>query len=168
MTQNWKRQRLEDCGIAVPNSARYVAADLSVKPLREALNESGFDPNAPAFFAWLGVTPYLAPTSVLSTLGAIDDLTKPGGGVVFDYLLPRSLVGARERASLAIVSILVGISGEPFRAFFAPDTLAETLRQIGFRDVQNFGPNELNPMYFMNRTDGLQIGQAGHIMKAIN
>jgi hypothetical protein len=41
------------------------------------------------------------------------------------------------------------------------------LRKIGFTDVQDTGPEEINALFFKNRTDKLLVGNFGHLMKAI-
>ena len=85
-TQAMKRRRLADAGVAVPDGVTYVAIDFATDALGPTLRTAGLD--APAFFAWLGVTPYLEPDTVLATLDAVAPFTAGGGGVVFDYSVP--------------------------------------------------------------------------------
>src|SRR5665213_2889961 len=58
-TQLWKRQLLEAGGIAPPHRLTYAPVDFERESLPGQLLEAGFDPQAPSFFAWLGVVPYL-------------------------------------------------------------------------------------------------------------
>jgi len=37
----------------------------------------------------------------------------------------------------------------------------------GFRAVDDLGANEINARYFAGRSDGLQVGEAGRIAKAV-
>src|ERR1700678_242729 len=58
-TQAWKREQLEAAEIPLPSSLAFVPVDFERRSLEAGIKESGFDVNAPAFFSWLGVTPYL-------------------------------------------------------------------------------------------------------------
>ena len=68
-TQAWKLERLQTASIALPSSG---------------LEQGGFDSGSPAFFSWLGVTPYLTRESRMATLRFIAQLP-PGSGVAFDF-----------------------------------------------------------------------------------
>jgi methyltransferase (TIGR00027 family) len=58
-TQEWKRELLRRSCIAIPDSLTFTPVDFETQSLAELLAETGFDRTAPAFFAWLGVVPYL-------------------------------------------------------------------------------------------------------------
>src|ERR1700733_14197321 len=58
-TQAWKRERLLAANIEIPSSLTFVPIDFEQQTLDGGLTNTGFDANAPAFFSWLGVTPYL-------------------------------------------------------------------------------------------------------------
>ena len=68
-TQAWKRNRLETTGIPVPADLTYVPVDFEKRAVPECLSEAGFQRNAPTFFSWLGVTPYLTPEAFNATVG---------------------------------------------------------------------------------------------------
>jgi len=50
-TQSFKRQRMSECGLTVPDNVHFVTADLAGKGLDEVLGRSTFKPAEPAFFA---------------------------------------------------------------------------------------------------------------------
>jgi hypothetical protein len=56
--------------------------------------------------------------------------------------------------------------GEPFKSFFEPNQLAEQVRQLGFAEVSDFGPDEAAARYFAGRTDGLRPLASEHLMRA--
>ena len=58
-TQAWKRERLSLAGIAVPSSLTFAPVDFERQTLEDGLSRAGFELREPAFFSWLGVTPYL-------------------------------------------------------------------------------------------------------------
>jgi methyltransferase (TIGR00027 family) len=165
-TQEWKRRQLEEARIAVPPSVTYAPVDFERQTLAEGLRLAGFDSAKPTFFSWLGVTMYLTEDAVMSTFGFIA-ATPPGGGVAFDYAVPRSSLGLLGRIALDAVSRRVARAGEPFRTFFEPAALAERLRGIGFASVEDLGADEINARYFKNRPDKLRImGRIGRLMSA--
>ena len=63
-TQAGKRQRLAQTQVALPTWLVFVPADFERDDLRHALAGAGFQQDAPAFFTWLGVVPYLTPQAV--------------------------------------------------------------------------------------------------------
>src|SRR5579864_4150569 len=67
-TQSWKRKQLESVGIPVPTSLTFVPIDFEKQTLAQALEPAGFKADQPAFFSWLGVTPYLPSEIVLANL----------------------------------------------------------------------------------------------------
>lgn len=100
-TQAWKRGRLTEAGIVVPESLTFSAVDFEKETLADGLAAAGFDREAATFFTWLGVVPYLTSEAIWSTLGFIAGL--PGGAqVVFDYANPpESFEGEAPRCMIA-------------------------------------------------------------------
>jgi methyltransferase (TIGR00027 family) len=166
-TQAWKRQRLLEARIAVPGGVTFVAVDLATESLPRALRTAGLCSEEPSFFSWLGVTPYLEPANVLETLAAIASFAKNGGGLVFDYNVPPVSLAPARRAAFEALADRVAAAGEPFRGFFEPGVLVATMHAMGFREVRDMGPEELNENFLSNRTDGLRVGSAGHILTAV-
>ena len=165
-TQAWKRQRLAHARIVVPEGVTFVAVDFATEPLPEALRAAGLRSDEPTFFSWLGVTPYLESADVLATLAAIAPFAAHGGGVVFDYHVAAASLGTRQRSAFEALAARVAAAGEPFRSAFDPESLVTAVRTVGFHEVHDLGPGELNAKFFSNRTDGLRVGSAGHILQA--
>jgi methyltransferase (TIGR00027 family) len=67
-TQQWKRELLQRNGIAIPDSLTYTPVDFECQSLSTQLRDAGFNHSAPAFFAWLGVVPYLTLGAFRATL----------------------------------------------------------------------------------------------------
>lgn len=165
-TQGWKRQRLLQAGIAVPAGVRYVAVDFATDDLRGALDAAGLGSGGPAFFSWLGVTQYLVPDDVLATLEVIARFSAHGGGVVFDYSLRPEAMTPEQRRVYERLSARVAAAGETFRGTFEPAALAGAMRAMGFTELRDLGPDDLNATYFAQREDGLHVRGAGRIMVA--
>src|SRR5215475_2169437 len=70
-SQEWKRHRLEQLGIKIPENVHFVPVDFETENLVEKLKQSAIDRGLPTFFSWLGVTPYLSKTATQETLHAL-------------------------------------------------------------------------------------------------
>jgi methyltransferase (TIGR00027 family) len=164
-TQTWKQARLEEVGIRFPGDLTFAPVDFETQTLEEGLRSAGYDPEKGTFFSWLGVTEYLTTGVVMATLRFIAS-APVGSGVVFDYMIPPSLLTSVQRLGLDVLSRRAAFAGEPWQAFFDPEVLAKDLRAMGFGYVEDKGQEEINAMYFKNRKDGLQTGSLSHLMNA--
>jgi methyltransferase (TIGR00027 family) len=163
-TQQWKRELLETGNLPTPANLTYVPVDFERESLPQQLHSAGFDPQAPAFFAWLGVVPYLNLEAFRSTLNFIA-AQPPGSGVVLDYGQPRSALPFREKLAHDSLAARVQLAGEPFQLFFTPPEIAAEL--TAFRRREDLGSDEINTRYFANRTDNLKLlGSAGRLLSA--
>jgi methyltransferase (TIGR00027 family) len=165
-TQGWKRERLADAGIAIPETLTYAPVDFERETLHEGLKRAGLDFGKPAFFAWLGVVPYLSREAIAATLGFVAHDTTPGSEILFDYAEPMQHRNTAQMKALAELAKRVADIGEPLRSFFLPDELQRDLRAFGFSFVEDADAAALNARYFRKRTDGLALGGTAHIMRA--
>jgi methyltransferase (TIGR00027 family) len=164
-TQDWKRQRLREAGIALPASLTFAPVDFEKQTLSEGLQAAGLG-GEPVFFSWLGVTPYLTLEAVNATLASIAAMPE-GSSVIFDFPSTRDKLTAAQRASFERRAARVAALGEPWISEFDPAALAETMRGMGFRSAEAMGREAINARYFAGRADGLRVGGNGHLMKAV-
>ncbi|MFZ0956965.1 MAG: class I SAM-dependent methyltransferase [Candidatus Sulfotelmatobacter sp.] len=165
-TQAWKREQLQAAGIPIPPSLTFVPVDFEHQTLAHALAHSGLNINAPTFFSWLGVTPYLTREACITTLSVIASMPA-GSGVVFDFAIAPALLNAGQRQALDALSKRVAAAGEPFQLFFDPAKLREELKALGFHRTEFLQGAQINARYFKDRADGLQVrGGLGHLMSA--
>ena len=165
-TQAWKRKLLNAAGITVPASLTFAPVDFERDTLAHGLAEAGFKADEPAFFSWLGVTPYLVPETVFVTLQWIAEICKQNG-VAFDYAVPRASLGFLQRMALDALAARVAAAGEPFVGFFEPKDLAGKVRQMGFKQIEDMDGDAINARYFKGRKDGLRTrGGMGHFLCA--
>jgi methyltransferase (TIGR00027 family) len=164
-TQTWKRARLKEAGIPLPNDLTFAPVDFETQTLAERLVGAGYDSGKCTFFSWLGVTEYLTTEAVMTTLRFIAS-APVGSGVVFDYVLSPSLLTPVQRSRFDAIAQRVASAGEPWQTFFDPGLLAMDLRAMGFGYSEDNGPEEINARYFDGRKDGLRVGSLSHIMKA--
>lgn len=161
-TQGWKRELLEAGGITATEELTFVPVDFEHQSLATELELAGFDASAPAFFAWLGVVPYLTREAFRATLSYIAGQTA-GSGVVLDYGLPRQALPFIERMGHDALRARVAKAGEPFQLFFTPAEMAAELAAFPARE--DLGSTEINARYFAGRQDELCArGSAGRIV----
>ncbi len=166
-SQKWKCARLQDLGIDVPRNLTFVPLDLERQAFTEILRTSRYRLEAPALFSWLGVTHYLTPDAIFSTLRTVASMVA-GTQIIFDYGLPLSLLDEQARQGFTGIMAEAASRGEPMISFFEPKDLAAQVRALGFAEVWDFGPEEANPRYFASRSDGLRMRPSGggHLMVA--
>jgi methyltransferase (TIGR00027 family) len=134
-TQQWKRERIAQAGLTIPALLTFAPVDFERQSLGEALAAGGFDPNAPAFFQWLGVVPYLTREAIFATLDFIARI--PGSVVVFDYTEPFENHPPERRAHMMATAQRAAERGEPWLSFFDPAELFDILRERGFADIED-------------------------------
>lgn len=163
-TQQWKRELLRENGVKIPRSLTYAPVDFERERLREKLEVAGFNVHAPAFFAWLGVVPYLTLEAFRSTLAFVQG-RPPGSGLVLDYGQPRDALSSLERLAHDSLASRVQLAGEPFQLFFTPQEIAAELS--AFHRLEDIGSDEINARYFRGRSDQLAVrGRAGRLLCA--
>jgi methyltransferase (TIGR00027 family) len=163
-TQAEKRRRLAEAHISVPPHLIYTPCDFEAQSLGQALDDVGFDPQAAAFFVWLGVTPYLTSAAVEATLHYVAGL--PGGAeIVFDYANPPATIEAAEsRAHHERMAARVAALGEQFRGYFETAHLHRRLADLGFDDVEDWGPRRIRERLAPGSPQTGDNG--GHVLRA--
>jgi methyltransferase (TIGR00027 family) len=168
-TQAWKRERLAEAGIAIPDCLTFVPIDFERETLADALTRNGlsaagFNPTRQTFFTWLGVVTYLTQQAIWSTLRYIGGL--PGGAhVVFDYSVPPASFDPELRAYHDTRAEKVAALGESWITFFEPAELRAKLMSSGFIEVEDLGPPEIAARFTPERA--AKAPKAGaHILRA--
>jgi O-methyltransferase involved in polyketide biosynthesis len=89
-----------------------------------------------------------------------------GSGIVFDYTISTSLLSPTARLAFDRLAHRVALAGEPFQTFFDPSLLKSSLTAMGFGQIEDLGPAEMNARYFQGRADKLRVGGFTHVMNA--
>jgi methyltransferase (TIGR00027 family) len=163
-TQAWKRKRLREAGLAIPASLTFAPIDLERHDLAAGLASSGFQPDQPAFFHWLGVVPYLPRAVVFTTLQFIAGV--PGAEVVFDYAEPLDTYPEERRAYLAEAAARVASLGEPWITFFDPGELAAELGALGLVEQEDLGVADIAVRHLGAPGDRAERRPGPHVMRA--
>ena len=163
-TQQWKRERLNEAGLAIPGSLTFAPVDFERQSLADGLKAAGFDADRPAFFQWLGVVPYLTREAVFATLGFIARV--PESEVVFDYAEPFESYPAGRREHVMAVAARTASLGEPWLSLFDPCELSEMLGSIGFGEIEDLGLAELTDRFYGALKRDIAIGAGPHVLRA--
>ena len=162
-TQAFKRERLAEAQLAVPDALTFAPVDFEAQSLADGLAAAGFDATQPAFFVWLGVVPYLTRPAIFATLWTIAEV--PGSEVVFDYANPPEQLAPILRASEAERAARVAAIGEPWVSFFDSAELAGELRALGAVEIEDFGPLEIQ-RDILRLAEPRPAGAGGHVLWA--
>lgn len=163
-TQEWKRARLHEAGLAIPASLTFAPVDFERQSLAEGLKAAGFEADRPAFFQWLGVVPYLTREAISATLGFIASV--PESEVVFDYAEPLENYPVERREQVRAVAARAASLGEPWLSLFDPIELSDMLRAIGFATVEDLGLAEIAGRFYGALKQGISIGPGAHVVWA--
>jgi methyltransferase (TIGR00027 family) len=164
-TQEWKRWRLRELGVATPVNLSYVPVNFEEQSTLELLRSAGYRADAPALFSWLGVATYLRRETIFGVLRTIASLAV-GTEIIFSYSLTPELLGGEARQVQDFIVQLTAARGEPLISFFDPASLAQEVQSLGFAEVWNFGPEEAYRRYCAERSDGLRPPDYVHLMGA--
>lgn len=162
-TQEWKRAQVQAAGIVIPDEMTFAAVDFERESLEHGLLRAGFDNQQPAFFSWLGVTPYLSRPAFDATIRFIAGMPA-GSGVAFDFAVKRSLLSPLQQLALDALSGRVARAGEPFQLFFDPTALTQDLTGLGLTNIEDLNCDQINARYFAGRADGLAVSGGGHLL----
>jgi methyltransferase (TIGR00027 family) len=155
-TQSLKLERIRACGLTLPDSVHFSAADLSHETVAAALARSPFRADELTFFSWLGVTMYLTREANLQTLRSIASCAPMASELVFTYFDER-LFGAQSPVFDELEK-RVAAAGEPFLSGFNPETLARDLRDCGFHLLEDLSGSEVAAKY--DRVGENSLGQS--------
>ena len=113
---------------------------MDTQDLGERLAAHGFDPAARTIVLWSGVTPYLEPEGVESSLRWFAAGTGVGSAICFDYLWKEMLDGDDSFYGAAQLRKHVAAGGEPFRFGIPRGASGEFVARFGLVLEEDLGP----------------------------
>jgi methyltransferase (TIGR00027 family) len=155
-TQSLKVARIAGCGLTLPASVHFIAADLSRETVAAALARSPFRTDELTFFSWLGVTMYLTKPANRDTLKSIASCAPMASELVFTYLDERAFNA--QSASFGEMERRVAALGEPFLSGFNPGTLALELENCGLQLLEDLSGSQVAAKY--DRVGESRLGQS--------
>ena len=146
-TQTLKLERIKECGIPLPHSVHFIAANLASESLEAVLDRSPFRRGEPAFFSWLGVTPFLTREANLATLRAVATRGARGSKLVFTYTDQNEFNSDSGSELLRKLRTLMASMGEPIVSGFDPKELASDLQHVGLELVEDLDAQMMSERY---------------------
>jgi methyltransferase (TIGR00027 family) len=145
-SQRWKRNRIAQLGLIVPNRLHYVPIDFERQTLTEGLMGAGLNPSRPTFFSCLGVTQYLTPKANLDLLDQVGRLSIDNT-ITLEFIAPPEALSPEDAAVIRGIAEGTAAVGEPWLSFFGFDEMEAVLRQCGFGNIERFGAAEAASEY---------------------
>lgn len=165
-TQAWKRARLADAGISVPDQVRFVPVDFAIDSLGDRLAEQDFDPSRLAFVSWLGVTQYLTREAIGATVDEISALSA-GAELVVEYLVPAEMRDDAGRIGAEMFMPRAAAWGEPWVTFLTPSDVARLLTTHGMTVVDDVSRKDQIDSRLWERSDALHPHEMGRLVWAV-
>lgn len=166
-SQTSKTEKVKRILGQLPAHVTYVPIDFNSQILEKRLPESGYDESRKTLFIWQGVTQYLTPEAVDSTLAFIARHSPAGSSVIFDYMYPTLLDGTVKRGEVANMRSRRWASGEMLVFGIPEGTLAAFLEERGFTDVQDADSKFLHQAYFHGKNASRTVAYGYAIASAV-
>jgi methyltransferase (TIGR00027 family) len=160
ITQKAKLERLRKVIDPFPDYVTFIQVDFNTQTLGERLLASGYNERDKTLFIWQGVTMYLTPEGVDSTLTFVVHHSGPVSAVIFDYFYNETL------RNMKVTWWITRVIGE--RLIFGIDqNQVETfLTRRGFSDICNMTSEDLKRLYFTGPNAGRPISTGVAIVSA--
>lgn len=166
-TQQAKLKRVRKIFGDVPSYVTYVPIDFNNQTLEQRLRECGYDKHAKTLFIWQGVTQYLTPEGVDSTLAFVVSHSAPGSSSIFDYMYTALLDGTAQHGEVSQMRRNRWLSNE-VPAFGIPEgTVTAFLEQRGFTQVHDANCKYLHDTYFTGNNARRTVADGYAIASAI-
>ena len=130
---------------ATPPSVRLVPLDFETEALMPALQAAGYRRDDRTFFIWEGVTQYLRPEAVRSTLDQLRDAA-PGSRLVFTYIRQDFVDGTDLHGAEALYRRFRQ-RRQVWRSGLVREDVGELLDEYGWRLVEQAGPSYFRDTY---------------------
>jgi methyltransferase (TIGR00027 family) len=164
--QAWKRRRLDELGLGMPEWLRLVPVDFEGGgSWWDELLAADFDPARPAVVVSTGVSLYLSKEANAATLRQMAALA-PGSTFAMTFLLPSELVEDVLRPGFEAAARGARTAGTPFISFYRPDEMKALALHAGFQEARHVSAAALNEQYFADRTDGLRTARGEELLVA--
>jgi len=147
-SQATKLGKLNQIFSTVPDHVTFVPIDFTEQDLAERLSAYGYDPTFKTLFIWQGVTQYLNPAAVDSTLAFVAQYSGPGSKIIFDYMYTSLLGGAADHGEIRNMRRYRKFSGEDLTFGIPEGQITAYLEARGFTHVVDADHQLLTQKYF--------------------
>ncbi|MBJ8350828.1 SAM-dependent methyltransferase [Bacillus mycoides] len=165
-TQRFKKERIKEAELEVPNHLHFVSMDFTKGFSYEQLRNEGFE-NKKTFFSLLGVTYYLTKEELSSLIEYLFAMVPEGSSIVFDY--PDENLFAQKGLSNRVENMvkMAAVGGEPMKSCFSYAEMEALLEKAGLLIYEHLSPKDINTFYFEGRNDYLKAFETVHYVHAV-
>ncbi|EDX69637.1 MULTISPECIES: class I SAM-dependent methyltransferase [Bacillus] len=165
-TQKFKKERIKEAELEVPNHLHFVSMDFTKGFSYEQLQNEGFE-NKKTFFSLLGVSYYLTKEELSSLIECLFEMVPEGSSIVFDY--PDENLFTEKGLSNRVENMvkMAAIGGEPMKSCFSYAEMEALLEKAGLLIYEHLSPKDINTFYFEGRNDYLKAFETVHYVHAV-
>ena len=118
----------------------FVAVDFARDSLADALARSGHDADAPSFWLWEGVTPYLPIQAIRSTLEAVASRSARTSRIAVTYGTPRG--SPFGQPAMRVARFAFRAIGEELLGLLEPEAMRAELGRVGYSVLEDLSAVE--------------------------
>lgn len=155
-TQQLKREILKDNSIEIHPNVRYAEVDFEQDGWFNSLYDAGYQNTLKTLYIWEGVTFYLSPGSVGSTLNAVRQNSLTGSIISFDY----------QHTDRENMLIDTGLEDENIKFGLNIHACENYLNELGYSVIEQVDSSAMSDRYLM-MTDGKKFGEIKSIMNFV-
>lgn len=137
-----RRSRIERAGLKAACAVASVGCDLRESGWPQALAETGYDAESPAFASLLGLVYYLPRATFAALLASLASMCPPGSRLCFDYPVAEPGEESRRARELAAAA------GEEMQARYAAAEIPALLAGAGFSVCEHLDAAEASRAFF--------------------
>jgi methyltransferase (TIGR00027 family) len=164
-SQQVKKEKLAQVLGSIPEYVTYVPIDFEAEAL-DKLFSCGYRLDLKTLFIWEGVTMYLQPAAIDSTLAFIAANSPPGSAVIFDYIYTSLLDGTVKHGEVSGMRRYRFFTGEGL-VFGIPEGQVRAFLEVhGFNQVEDRTSQALHAAYFSGPNQSRQVAGGYAIVSA--
>ncbi|MCM6776653.1 SAM-dependent methyltransferase [Nocardia sp. CDC159] len=149
LTQEKKRRSVERIFGKLPETVRYVSANLEVDNVLDSLVEAGYMEDVRTLFILSGVSGYLTDNAMSSIFRGVAERSGKGSSIVFDYWHRTIVQGDYSAYGAYRLVRRVERLGEPFRSGIDPAALPKVLSDHGLQLISDLSPRDMCERYLV-------------------
>jgi methyltransferase (TIGR00027 family) len=164
-TQNRKKQYFKKAKITIPDNVELVPIDFNKESLEDVLGKTAYENNKKTLFIWEGVTYYLEPDSVNTTLEFVKNNSHKESIIAFDYSIS---IPPKEKSNFYGVKELHDymakkVPNERGKFSLEDGKVEFFLKQRGFKILEHMNNIEIENNFLKNEDGSL----FGHIIASL-
>jgi methyltransferase (TIGR00027 family) len=154
-SQQFKIASLKSAGVIVRPNVQFLPIDFGLDAIGDKLTRAPLDTAKPIFVSCLGVTQYLTPDAVGTTLGVVGSWPA-GSEIALSYITDDwTSLDVDEREIMEGAQARAAAWGESWLSKFSTHAIADLLSASGFSHIDPFTIENAEERYFHNRDDKL-------------